>query len=582
MEPIMAPVWYDAAYSYPLHAYSAHRKERGASMSLRSPLGYAIPEETIRVARAAFPKSTLVMQVRDELGPLYTNAQFAALFSDTGQPAEDPARLALVLVLQFLEGLSDRQAADAVRDRIAWKYALALELTDPGFDASVLSEFRDRLIASQAEQLLLDSMLTQLQQRGLLKARGRQRTDSTHVLAAIRTLNRLTCVGETMRQALNALAGAAPDWLTSHVPADWFDRYGRRLDDARLPREKTARTALGAAIGSDGFWLLTLLDHPDTPPDLWGLPAVQILRRIWCQQYYAPQPDAPVRWRGDDDTPPPGQLIHSPYDVEARYSTKREMTWVGYKTHLTETCDDDTPHVITHVATTPGTIPDDTMTATIHADLAAKQLLPAEHLVDAGYTGAQLLVESRSDHQIDLLGPVVPDPSWQARAGEGYDVASFQIDWDAQVVSCPQGKRSCYWRPQVDASGRAEVQVRFAATDCRSCVARSQCTKAKATPRSMTLLAQESFLAMQSARQRQTTPEFKSAYAKRAGCESTVSQGVRAFDLRRARYRGLAKTQLQQILTAIAMTLVRVIAWFEEPKPASPRQGRFAALAPTG
>jgi len=357
------------------HVVVGSRKEK--SMSLRSPLAYVIPDETARVARAAFPKGTLVMQVYDALGPLFTNAQFAALFSPTGQPAEDPARLALVLVLQFLEGLSDRQAAEAVRDRIAWKYALGLELTDPGFDASVLSEFRDRLIAGQAEQLLLDSMLERLQERGLLKARGRQRTDSTHVLAAIRTLNRLTCVGETMRQALNALAAEEPDWLRQHVPTDWFDRYGRRLEDARLPRAKTARAALGATIGADGFWLLTLLEHPDTPVALRSLPEVHILRRIWWQQYYAPQSDTSVRWRDDDDTPPPGQLIHSPYDIEARYSTKRDLSWVGYKTHLSETCDDDAPNVITHVLTTEGTAPDDTMTAAIHAALAAKQLLPA-------------------------------------------------------------------------------------------------------------------------------------------------------------------------------------------------------------
>jgi transposase len=193
------------------------RKEKG--MSLRSPLAYVIPDDTVRVARAAFPKGTLVMRVCDALGPLFRNAQFATLFSPTGQPAEDRARLALVLVFQFLEGLSDRQAADAVRDRIAWKYALALELTDPGFDASILSAFRDRLIAGQAEQQLLNSMLATLQERGLLKARGRQRTDSTHVLAAIRTLNRLTGVGETMRQALNALAAEAPDWLDRQVTA---------------------------------------------------------------------------------------------------------------------------------------------------------------------------------------------------------------------------------------------------------------------------------------------------------------------------------------------------------------------------
>jgi len=551
-------------------------------MSLRSPLAYVIPDETARVARAAFPKGTLVMQVYDALGPLFTNAQFAALFSPTGQPAEDPARLALVLVLQFLEGLSDRQAAEAVRDRIAWKYALGLELTDPGFDASVLSEFRDRLIAGQAEQLLLDSMLERLQERGLLKARGRQRTDSTHVLAAIRTLNRLTCVGETMRQALNALAAEEPDWLRQHVPTDWFDRYGRRLEDARLPRAKTARAALGATIGADGFWLLTLLEHPDTPVALRSLPEVHILRRIWWQQYYAPQSDTSVRWRDDDDTPPPGQLIHSPYDIEARYSTKRDLSWVGYKTHLSETCDDDAPNVITHVLTTEGTAPDDTMTAAIHAALAAKQLLPAEHLVDAGYTSAKLLVDSRNSHQIELVGQVAADPSWQARTEGAYAVATFQIDWDAQVVTCPEGKTSCYWRPQTGPNGREEIQVRFAVSDCRSCEGRPQCTKAQDTPRSMTILAQEPFLALQAARQRQSTPEFKAVYALRAGCESTISQGVRAFDLRRSRYRGLAKTALQQLLTAMAMTLVRVITWLDDPKPTPARKGRFAALAPAG
>jgi transposase len=550
-------------------------------MSLHAPLGYAIPEDTLRVARAAFPAGTLVMQIGDEFGMIYTNAQFAPLFYTTGQPALDPARLALILVLQFLDGLSDRQAADAVRDRIAWKYALALELTDPGFDASVLSEFRDRLIAGQTEQLLLDTLLSQLQARGLLKARGRQRTDSTHVLAAIRTLNRLTCVGETMRYVLNALATAAPDWLAAQVPTEWFERYGRRMEDFRLPREKTTRQALGATIGADGFWLMTLLAQPETPASLRTLPAVQILRRIWWQQYFAPQADMPVRWRDEGDTPPPSQLIHSPYDVEARYSTKRDLTWVGYKTHLTETCDADLPHIITHVATTVGTSPDDTMTATIHADLAAKQLLPAEHLVDAGYTNAQVLVSSRTEHDIDLVGPVAADPSWQARAGEGYDAASFQIDWGAEVATCPQGKQSVYWKPQTDTHGRDEIQIRFAASDCRDCAVRAHCTAAKTTPRSMTILAQEPFLARQTARQRQTTSEFKALYALRAGCESTLSQGVRGFDIRCARYRGLAKTHLQEILSAVAMTLVRVITWLTDPVPVPKRQERFAALAPT-
>src|SRR5215211_6665626 len=139
-------------------------------MSLQSPLGYVVPEETARVALAAFPKGNLYMEMQAQLGMLYTNPQFASLFSVTGQPAQDPARLALILVMQTIEGLPDRQTADAVRARIDWKFALALELTDPGFDESVLSEFRTRLVTGQLEMLLLDTLLQLLQQHGLLQA----------------------------------------------------------------------------------------------------------------------------------------------------------------------------------------------------------------------------------------------------------------------------------------------------------------------------------------------------------------------------------------------------------------------------
>ena len=225
-------------------------------MSLRAAPSAPIPEETVRVAHAAFPKGTMCMQMRDTLGLLYENDQFAALFSSTGQPADAPARLALVLVLQFAEGLSDRQAADAVRGRIDWKYALALELTDPGFEASVLSEFRTRLMQGGAEHLLLEPLLRLLEAHDLLKARGTQRTDSPHLLAAMRTLNRLELVGETMRYALNRLAVAAPAWLQAHLHPAWDERYGHRVENYRLPKTDAERQQFAAIIGADGFTLL--------------------------------------------------------------------------------------------------------------------------------------------------------------------------------------------------------------------------------------------------------------------------------------------------------------------------------------
>jgi transposase len=225
------------------------------------------------------------MQMRDVLGSIYTDEDFADLFPKDGQPAGAPWRLALVTVMQFVENLSDQQAADAVRGRLDWKYLLGLELTDPGFDASVLSEFRARLINQHAEERLLEKMLTLFQQKGWLKARGRQRTDSTHVLAKIRALNRVLCVWETMRAALNSLAVAAPDWLRAHSQAEWVERYGPRSEDSRVPVGEAERKALAEEIGQQGRELLEAVFDPSAPEWLRHIPTVEILRQVWVQNY---------------------------------------------------------------------------------------------------------------------------------------------------------------------------------------------------------------------------------------------------------------------------------------------------------
>jgi len=278
-------------------------------MSLRPSSESCIPEETARVAHAAFPKGHPYLRMRDALGPVYSDPAFAPLFPKDGQPAEAPAHLALVTIMQFAEGLSDRQAADAVRDRLSWKYLLGLGLTDPGFDASILSEFRGRLIAGGAEALLFETLLTHLRAQGLVKPRGRQRTDSTHVLAAIHVLNRLECIGEALRYALNTLATVAPDWLRAWVPPSWADRYARRFEDYRLPDGKAARYALAAEIGADGCLLLSCIYAVDAPAWLRAVPAVQVLRRVWLQQFHAAAPDAPLCWRTAEDLPP-GTAAH--------------------------------------------------------------------------------------------------------------------------------------------------------------------------------------------------------------------------------------------------------------------------------
>jgi transposase len=529
-------------------------------MSLR-PNGFTeIPAETSRVARAAFPNRCLVMRVRDVLGPLFTDEQFAELFAARGRPAWSPARLALVLVLQFVEGLTDRQAADAVRARLDWKYALGLDLCDPGFDASVLTEFRARLLADGQTERLLTLMLDRLRERGLLAGGGRQRTDATHVRMAVRDLHRLEPVIETLRAALEALAIVAPAWLGGLIPPEWTRRYGQRGDDWRLPTSEHARIDQAIEVGRDGLLLLEAVYGPDAPAGLAGVEAVQVLRATWIQQFYLD--DGQVRWRDKHSGLPPGsRIILNPYDLDARPGVKRGRTWRGYKAHFTETCEPDRPHLITHVATTDAATADLDTVQGRHAVLAARDLLPDTHLVDAGYVSVGQILSAADDHGVQLTGPLPPDTSWQAGDDTAFDLTRFRIDYDAHHVVCLQGKTSRNWQPARSRDGLPIIRATLRQPDCRPCPDRSRCTRSQDNARHVTFLPRRQQEAQQRIRAEQATADWRQRYALRCGVESLISQAFRLSDLHQARYRGLAKTHLQHVLTALALNLVRVDAW---------------------
>ena len=547
-------------------------------MSLRpEPIG-EVPADTARVARAAFPRGTVVTRLRDEFNALYQDEDFRKLYSVRGQPALAPWRLALVTVLQFLEHLSDRQAADAVRARIDWKYALGLELTDPGFHFSVLAEFRARLVAGGAEHLLLDAMLERFKARGLVKARGKQRTDSTHVLAAVHDLHLLELVAETLRAALDDLAAVAPGWLRGVARPVWFERYGRRVEDYRLPKRREEREALALEVGTDGFVLLDALDAPGAPAAAREVPMVGTLRDVW-RVHYSREGDRPPRWRAGAELPPVGERLQSPYDPEAHYSTKRQMEWSGYKVHVTETCDEDAAHLVTHAMTCPAMQPDMASTAEIHERLADKGLLPAEHFVDSAYVDAALLVGSRRDHGVSLEGPVRGVAKRRTLAEQAYEQRHFAIDWERERVTCPQGRTSVTWRAGLDEVGAPRIQAVFSRTDCGACAARELCTPAKDARRSVYFHPRPEYEALNAARARMHDPAWKERYRVRAGVEGTLSQGVRAFGMRESRYVGLAKTGLQQACTAAAMNASRAVLWLAGAPRAKTRVTRFAALA---
>jgi transposase len=559
-------------------------------MSLRlQPLVPSVPDDTARIARAAFPRGNPYVLLRNRLGPVFDDAGFADLYPQRGQPAYTPWRLALVTLLQFREGLSDRQAAEAVRARIDWKYLLALDLANPGFDHTVLCEFRGRLLGGEAAERLLTRVLDTARDAGLLKAHGRQRTDSTHVLAAVRDLNRVELVAETLRAALNAIAVVAPDWLRALAPPEWHARYDRRIEDMRLPETGPKREAYVAQVGADGYRLLQALEGANAPPDGAALPAVVVLRRVWARHFEREEagPDngetggdgvrlRPVQGRG------PGDRIESPYDTDARFRSKAGMSWTGYMVHLTETCDAGAPRLVVPADTTPANVHEARRTAPIHEALAAKGLAPSEHLVDSAYVSAGDLIMAHQQYSIDLVGPTRPDQSWQSRAEDAFSAADFAVDWDRRLARCPEGKESTGWFESAKRPGqRSSIRARFRAADCRACASRTRCTRARLGlhGRVLALLPKREYEALAAARARERTAEGRRLYAQRQGVESTLSQGVRAFGLRRTRYRGLAKTRLQHVATAAALNLDRVAAWFAGRPLAPTRISRFAALA---
>ena len=325
-------------------------------MSLHPTFDAGVPTETVAVAHAAFPRGHAYLSLRDALGPIYADAQFAALFARDGQPAACPWRLALVTLLQFAKNLSDSRAAYAVRAHIDWKYLLGLALIDPGFDASVLSELRSPLVVGAAEALLFDTLLD--------LCRGR----------CLRS-------GRTLRQ-------------------------------------------------------------------------------------------------------------------EARHHLDR------LQSHLTETCDNVGPPLIIHVATTPAPVVDRGVLDPLHAALAAKDLLPARHLVDAAYIDAVGLVAAARSHGVELIGPVPKDNQWQARNEGAFTIEAFQLDWDRQVAVCPAGHSSRSWCPDHNL-GRTVMRIRFATRGCKACPLKPRCTRSKR--RLLTPRSREKYEALVAARARRAS-----------------------------------------------------------------------------
>jgi transposase len=539
------------------------------------PVG-SIPDDTLLVAKAAIPGGNTCIKLRDHLGTIFHDSLFEQLFPKRGQPAAAPWRLALVTIMQFAEGLSDRDASEAVRTRIDWKYLLGLELSDPGFDYSILSRFRDRLIVGDAEMLLLERLLEECNSLGLVRAGGDARTDSTHILGSIRRMNRSELVGETLRASLNVLSSVDPNWMVDNVDPSWYLRYARRFGYPRETLSKDAIVAAAEDIGREGMVLLERIWRDDAPSYLRSLPAIETLRRCWLAQFWTD--NGVLHWRHAGNLPPAPLRIDSPYDIEARYCIKRSTEWVGYKVHLTEVCSPGSPHLITNIETTHAHTPDAAHVARCQDDLAQRNLLPRRQFVDGSYIGSQIVLESRKKHNIELIGPA--KQNWHRRqVNSGYDLSAFKIDWDGHFAICPQGKKSTGWWSATSHTGRLSIHTKFSRTDCAKCSVNQLCTKSGTKDsRKLALLPREEHEWLAASRLEQRKPEWKQEYNKRAGIEGTISQGVRSVGMRRSRYRGLSKTRLQNVAVACAINLQRLADFWDGTPPAATRTSTFARL----
>jgi transposase len=523
-------------------------------MCLKVQPPWPMPPETAAVGKVILKEDSAYRLIGDRLFERYSEYDYADLYSAEGKPGISPVILAFVSVFQFMERLPDRQAAESLRMRMDWKYALHLPLAYEGFDYSVLSEFRDRLLAHQAEGRVFEQLVQEFRSMGLIKERGKQRTDSIAMLMKVRRLSRLELVVETLRLTVGAILKTDREWGEALIPPSWEERYGERFVLQRHTKEEWAEH--DQHVGSDGEWLIERLSGEGAPAEIKRLPEVQVLKTVWAQQFR--EAEGKIVYQAGTHYDGHTQ-IQTPHDPEARYSRKRIQEWVGGKVQVTETDDEGYPHLITDIAGTCSSKTDYESLSDIQIRLKERHCLPGEQYVDSGYmSGPNLAVSVQNG--IDLIGPTVPVVSPQSKIPDGITTEHFDVDVEKLQATCPGGTSV-----GPDFGWKGKVRFLFPKEVCAACQLRERCCTGEG---GRTLCVGTTYPLLQQARKRQKTEAFKQDYHKhRSGVEGCVSALARGNGMRTSRYIGHPKRHLQAVFCGTAANLKRTARWLAGDRP---------------
>jgi len=518
-------------------------------MSLKQRWNAEIPVEIRAWGEATLEADNVYRLIGERISAVVSEADFAGIYSAIGRPAISPVVLALIIVFQARERVGDRGAAELAVRRLDWLYALHLPLTWGGFHPTDLTHFRERLIAHAAEGLIFDKVLGLARALGFLKQVRMQRSDSTHIISYTEKLGRLELVCETLRLALETIERAAPAWRARVIPEAFVTTYGTRRATWQVSADAMAHEQV--RVGQDGLWLLAQLDQ-DAPRELLEQAAIVTLRTVWAQQFtQSPDDNGPpsVALKAHGGAGKSKDEIVTPHDCSVRWFKKRQTVWEGYKAHVTETVEAGAVQLITDIELVAANAGDNEALAGIQTRLIARGLGPREHYVDQGYTSGTNLVAS-AGRGIELVGRVAGDTS---KKPDGYRLADFHLDFAGGQATCPAGHTVPLWL-RGDPPGSQKSMADFK-PHCAACPFKALCAPKTA---SRQIHPGPYYEARVARRAEQQTAAFKTRLKRRAAVEGTISELVRRYGLRYARYRGFAKVRLQMLIAAAAANLHRV------------------------